>query len=77
MKNVTIKVLFLKYIKSNPEMPVSLGTFLVLKPFCIYSVKTKDIEMRCSKKHLHARWGIQGLIHCATKQQVDLNSADS
>ena len=33
--NVTIKELFLKYIKSNPEVPVSLGTFLAVKPFYV------------------------------------------
>ena len=75
--NVTIKELFLKYIKSNPEVPVSLGTFLALKPFYVRSATTKDIKICCCKKHSHARWSIQALIQCATKQQVDLNSIDS
>ena len=66
--NVTIKELFLKYIKSNPEVPVSLGTFLALKPFYVCSATTKDIEMCCCKKHLHAHWSIQALIQCATNQ---------
>ena len=71
MINVTIKELFLKYIKSNPEVPVSLGTFLALKHFHVCSATTS------CKKHLHTCWSIQALIQCATKQQVDLNSIDS
>ena len=66
--NITIKELLLKYIKSNPEVPVSLGTFLALKPFYVCSATTKDIEMCCCKKHLHAHWSIQALIQCATNQ---------
>ena len=57
-------------------MPVSLGTLLALKLFYVRSATTKDIEMCCCKKHLHAYWSIQALIQCATKQQVNLNSID-
>ena len=70
--NITIKEFYVNYIKSHPDMAVSLGTFLSLKPFYVRSATTKDIEMCCCKKHLHARWSIQALIQCAIKQGIDI-----
>ena len=48
--NVTIKELFLKYVSSNSEMPVSLRKFLALKRFYILSARIKDMVMCCYKE---------------------------
>ena len=71
--NVTYKELYQKYIKDHPNELVSIGTFFALKPFYIRTATTKDIEMCCCKKHLHARWSIQALIECAAKQSIDIS----
>ena len=74
---LTLKELYQKYLVKHSDMPVSWGTFLALKPFYVRSATTKDIEVCCCKKHLHARWAIQALISCAEKQKIDLGSITS
>ena len=49
------KQLFNEYLSSNYESPVSLGTFMALKPFYIRSATVNDIELCCCKKLFPAR----------------------
>ena len=55
---------------------MSYGSFLALKPFYIRSATTKDLEMCCCKKHLHARWSIVALIECCNKQNLNLGTVN-
>ena len=71
-----MKELHRKYITENPTLAVSYGTFLALKPFYVQSATTKDMEMCCCKKHLHARWFINALISCCQKQNINLEFYD-
>ena len=71
------KQLFNEYLSSNNESPASLGTFMALKPLYIRTVTVNDIEMRCYKKHLHARWSINLLRDCAKEQNLDLGNINT
>jgi len=71
--NLTIKELFQKYTLANPESVVSYGSFLAIRPFYVRAATTKDMEMCCCKKHLHARWGIAALLENAKEQGINLN----
>ena len=70
--NETVKVLYHKFLNENPGIKISYGTFLALKPFYVRPPTTKDLEMRCCKKHLHARWVIKTMIENCEKQMIDL-----
>ena len=65
------KTLYQKYIRENPEYPVSWGTFFTLKPFYVRHTTLKDIEMCCCRQHLHARcWSIDAFAECSKKHGV-------
>ena len=68
--NESVKVLYLKFLQANPGVKISYGTFLSLKPFYVQSATSKDIEMCCCKKHLHARWATKALIENCSKQNI-------
>ena len=70
--NETVKVLYHKFLNENPGIKISYGTFLALKPFYVRPVTTKDLEMCCCQKHLHARWVIKLTIENCEKQMIDL-----
>ena len=57
----SVRELYNKYTTSHPDLPVSLGSFLTLKPFYIRQTTTKDIEMCVCKSHLHARWSVKAV----------------
>ena len=65
-------MLYLKYCKENPNLTVSWGTFLAVKPFYVRHTDMKDLEMCCCKLHLHARLVIAAIIECAKKQNIEL-----
>lgn len=69
---VTLRELYYKYVKENPENMVSYRTFHSLKPFYVRSATTRDVEMCCCKIHLHARWAIAALVECASKEEITL-----
>ena len=58
----------MKYITSQPESVVSWGTFLALRPFYVRPATAKDVEVCCSKVHLHARWLVNALIKSCKNQ---------
>ena len=60
-------------LSSSNESPVSLGTFMALKPFYIRSATVNDFEMCCCKKHLHARC----LKDCAKQQNLELGNINT
>ena len=60
--NLTCIELYAKYLKANLNNHVSWGTFISLRPFYVCSATTKDVEVCCCKKHLHARWAIKSSI---------------
>ena len=68
----TVKSLYIKFLQAHPEHPILYGTFLSLKAFYVRSATSKDLEMCCCKKHLHARWSIQSLIDLTNKQKIEL-----
>ena len=70
--NESVKVLYHKFLQANPGVKISYGTFLSLKPFYVRSATSKDIEMCCCKKHLHARWATKALIENCSKQNIEL-----
>jgi len=70
------KALYSKYISENPDFKVSYGTFLALKPFYMRSVTTKDVEMCCCKKHLHARWAVHALVQLCKQQKLETSFDD-
>ena len=69
----TLHNLYNEYINNFSVQHVSFGTFYSLKPFYIRHVTEKDIEMCVCKKHLHARWGINGLIELAKLQGIHID----
>ena len=69
----TLHNLYNEYINNFSDQHVSFGTFYSLKPFYIRHVTEKDIEMCVCKKHLHARWGINGLIELAKLQGIHID----
>ena len=71
--NETVKVLYHKFLNENPGIKISYGTFLALKPFYVRPATTKDLEMCCYKKRLHARWVIKAMIKNCEKQMIDLD----
>ena len=71
------KVLYQKFLISNPNFSISWGFFLSLRPFYIRHSTLKDMEMCCCLPHLHARWSINEIIQCAKKQNIPLESFDS
>ena len=70
--NETVKVLYHTFLNKNPGIKISYGTFLALKPFYIRPATTKDLEMCCLEKNLHARWVIKAMIENCEKQITDL-----
>ena len=60
---LTYRELFKRFCSEFPQSPLSYGTFLGLKPFYVCGVTTKDVEMCCCKRHLHARWMIAALVN--------------
>ena len=74
--NHTYKELFMNYLNENKDSPVSLGTFLALKPFYVRPPSDKDKEMCCCKKHLHARWSVAVLLKLCEKQEIEVPFSD-
>ena len=70
---LTYKTLYKNYLLENPDKVVSYGSFFSLKPFYIRGTTTKDIEMCCCKKHVHARNAVNGLIELCKKEKIELN----
>ena len=70
--NETVKVLYHKFLNENLGIKISCGTFLALKSFYVRPATTKDLEMCCCKKHLHARWVIKAMIENCEKQMINL-----
>ena len=68
----TVKVLYHKFLNENPGLKILYGTFLALKPLYIRPATTKDFEMCCCKKYLHARRIIKPMIENCEKQMIDL-----
>ena len=68
----TVKVLYHKFLNENPGIKILCGTFFALKPLHVRPATTKDLEMRCCKKYLHARWIIKSMIENCEKQMIDL-----
>ena len=66
--------LYCKYVKSNPNHIVSMGTFLALKPFYVYTATAKDIEMCVCKVHLHGRWSVKSLVTCCKENEIDIGN---
>ena len=64
--------LYLFYTNKFPENKVSMGTFIVLKPFYVRGASSADIEMCCCKEHLHARSSIKALIKLAKEEGIDV-----
>ena len=62
-----------KEFTETTEIPVSIGTFLALRPFYIRSPKMQDIEMCVCKTHLHARWAIEVLLKLTREQNIPVN----
>ena len=44
-----------EYLSSNKESPVSLDTFMAIKPLYIRSMTVNDIEICCCKNQLHVQ----------------------
>ena len=61
-----------QFLNENPGIKTSHGTFFALKPFYVRLATTKDLEMCCCKKHLHARWVIKAMIENCEKQMIGL-----
>ena len=74
--NHTCKELFINNLNENKDSPVSLGTFLALKPFYVRPPSDKDKEICCCKKHLHARWSVAVLLKLCEKQEIELPFSD-
>ena len=74
--NHTHKELFINHLNENKDSPVSLGTFLALKPFYVRPPSDKDKGMCCCKKHLHARWSLAVLLKLCEKQEIEIWFSD-
>ena len=66
----TFKELYHKFVIENPMICVSLGTFYLLKQFYLRCATSKDLEMCVCKTQLHARWAIEALLSCMSKQNI-------
>ena len=73
---LTSQELYQLCMEKNPNNWVSHCPFFALKPFYIRTETEKDIEMCCSKLHLHARWTVGAMIQCANNQKIDLTFVD-
>ena len=59
----SVRELYNKYTTSHPDLPVSLGSFLTLKPFYIRQTTTKDIEMCVCVSHISTPAGLLRLLN--------------
>ena len=66
-----IREIYCQYI-ADAGSKISYGTFIALKPFYVRGATHNDIEMCCCKTHLHARWSVSALVHCAKEQNIPL-----
>jgi hypothetical protein len=69
----TYKELWIKYMKENPDYPVSWGSFTYLRSFYVQSANTKDIEVCCCKVHVEAQRSIDAFIKLCQEQTINIH----
>ena len=65
-----------KYNAEHPNLAVSYGAFVQLRPFYVRSATTKDLHVCCCKTHLHAKWVVTSLIKLCEKQNIQCSFND-